>query len=70
MAGFGDAALGTTLVAMNLVVVCLLVGYLNSNAVQPGSRRVLVVAMGLVCVGPTRCAPSSRLLEFHTSTAW
>ena len=43
-------ALGTTLVAMDLVVVCLLVHYLNSTAVQTLSRTVLAVAMDLLGV--------------------
>ena len=50
MAGFGGAALGSTLVAMDLVVVCLLVGYFNSTAVQTGSRTVLAVEMDVVGV--------------------
>ena len=48
MAGFGDAALGTTLVAVDLVVVCLLVVYLNSTQVQTSSRNVLAVGMDLL----------------------
>ena len=50
MAGFGDAALGTTLPPMDLVVVCLLVVYLNSTQIKTSSRNVLAVAMDLLGV--------------------
>ena len=50
MAGFGDAALGTTLVAMDLLGLHLPVDYLNSTQVQTSSRNVVAVAMDLVGV--------------------
>ena len=53
---------------MGLIGVHLLVVYLNSTRVQPGSRNVLAVAMDLAGVRPTSCAPNSSLLEFYTST--
>ena len=54
MTGFGGAALGTILVAMDLIVVCLRVVYLNSSQVQTSSRNVIAVAIDLLGVQPTR----------------
>ena len=61
--GFGDAALGTTLVAIGLVVLCLLAVYLNSTQVQIGSRNIHVVALDLLGVRPTR-----SLIALYSST--
>ena len=55
MAAFGDTALGTTLVAMDLVVGDLLVINFNSTRVQTSSRDVQAVTMDLVRVRRARC---------------
>ena len=82
MAGFGDAALGTTLVTMDLVVVCLPLVHCNSTQVQHFSRSVLAEAMHLVVVcllavylnstqeqtGSTKCTSSSNGPSRHIPT--
>ena len=52
----------------DLLGVHLLVVYLRSTQIKDSSTNVLAVAMDLLGVWPTRCAPTSSLLEFYTNT--